>query len=99
MSLIERELQLAPAHDIGHLRLDRGELLVELGHDEGAEADLRDDDVSADVGQRALDGSEIPGAHVDDRDHVLSVPLVDGTAPPRRGSIFVAMSQARANAL
>src|SRR5207245_5823800 len=56
-------------------------------------------DVSADLLQRALDRSEISRARVENRDHEVSVPLVDGIAPPSRGSIRDAASHARAHAL
>src|SRR5262249_14290005 len=74
------------------------------GHDDlvGAADDLGvagQHDVGADLLQRALDRAQIARADVDQRDHWVSVPLVDGTAPPSRGSSRVAASHARANAL
>ena len=59
----------------------------------------RDHDIRTDVRQRTLDGAQVAGTDVEDRDHSVSVPLVEGIAPPRRGSIRVAASHARANAL
>ena len=43
-----------------------------------------------DGGQRLLDRAQVAGADVDHRDHDVSVPLVDGTAPASRGSMRVA---------
>src|SRR5262249_50753277 len=54
---------------------------------------------AAGAGERFFDGPEVPRAAVDDGDHALSVPFVDGTAPPVRGSTRDAASAARANAL
>ena len=63
-----------------------------------------DDRFAADLRQRARYRAQISRANVDDSNarpsaHADSVPLVDGTAPPSRGSIWVAASQARAKAL
>jgi hypothetical protein len=40
--------------------------------------------------ERTLDRAQISRANVDDRDHAVKVPFVEGTAPPRRGSTRVA---------
>src|SRR5262249_16211457 len=50
-------------------------------------------------GERLGDRAQVPRSGIDDRDHVVRVPLVDGTAPGARGSTAAAWSAARANAL
>src|SRR5207247_183910 len=47
---------------------------------------------------RFLHAAQVPEAEVDDRDHVVNVPLVEGT-PSTRGSIRVAASSALAKLL
>ena len=55
--------------------------------------------LGADMFERSLDRAQVARTDIDDRDHAMSVPFVEGTAPPIRGSIRVAASQARAHAL
>src|SRR5512140_427727 len=85
-----------PAHEHAERALARHDDLVGAGDGLGIAGD---DHVAADLCERTLDGAQVPRADIDDGDHVVSVPLVDGTAPPSRGSMRVAASHARANAL
>jgi hypothetical protein len=50
----------------------------------------RDDDITTDMLQRTLDRAQVARTNVDDRDHAVKVPFVEGTAPPSRGSTRVA---------
>src|SRR6185436_7205959 len=85
-----------PAHEHAERALAGYDDLVRAPDDLGV---ARDGDVAADLGDRALHRAQVARADIDDGDHVVSVPLVDGMAPPSRGSIRVAASHARANAL
>ena len=56
-----------PAHEHAERALPGHDDLVGAPDDVGI---ARDDDVAADLRERALDGAQVAGADVDDRDHV-----------------------------
>ena len=89
----------APLHANGdrHRLAPRRQARSPVGHPHHRMAVLPlhgDDDVGPDVRECAFDRAQIPRANVDDRDHPVSVPFVDGIAPPSRGSMRVAASVA-----
>ncbi len=86
----------------GTLEGGRGREVADAGHDDAAGVGedcgcLGHDEVRAEERQRLLDGRQVAGAVVDQRNH--SSPLVLGSILARRSSREQATRSARANAL